>query len=421
MSLAIVTDPVLGESVRCGTTAAGLRVRVVEKPGFRETAAAITFAYGSTDLEFTDAAGPCRTPPGTAHFLEHKLFEDEELHTFEAFARRGARVNAQTGFTRTTYHFTATSAVRENLQDLLRLCAHAHVTPANVDKERPIIAQEVRMYEDSPDYCTTFDLLGCMYGNHPVRYTVGGTVASIAAIDQALLLRCWRAFYGAGNAALAVVGPVDANEVFALAEACELPAGAGPVRHVAADFGPVPVPRRERAMQVARPKVLIGCKEREFADGWRARTQRQLATRALQDRLFAGSSEVREQLHDAGDVDDTLGAGYYGEQTFAFATVGCESDEPERAEAALRRVLLRPAPLTEEHLERVRRRHLGAYVRSFENTRGMAFAHAHEALDGAPPFHGYEAMQALRLEDVRARQEVLLRPENLAVAVTRRA
>jgi predicted Zn-dependent peptidase len=414
----VVRDPVLGESVWCASTARGLRVRVAPLPQFRETAAAVSFAYGSTDLGFRQDGVETWTPAGTAHYLEHKLFEDEDLHTFERFAARGARVNAMTGFARTTYYFTASDALRENLADLLHLVSRAHVTPENVDKERGIIAQEVRMYEDAPEYCTLFDLLGCLYGEHPVRHTVGGTVQSIQEITADLLLACHRAFYRAGNAALAVAGPVDPELVLELAGACALPAGAAPDRLVPDDLGPPAADSRRRAMAVARPKLLLGLKDRTLPRDVEALLRRQLATRVLLERLFGGSSEVREQMRRRGDVDDSLSHGYQGERSFGFAVCGAESDQPDRSVQALRTALLSPVPLEEDHLERVRRRFLGHYVRSFESVRGLCFGHCHEALEGVAPFSGLARVQALTLDEVRARQAELCRPENLAVAVT---
>lgn len=414
----VIREPVLGEAVSCATTRSGLRVRVAERPQFRETAAAITFAYGSTDLGFRSDGAEVTTPAGTAHYLEHKLFEDPDLNALERFAVRGARVNAMTGFTRTTYYFTATDRVEENLRDLLHLVAHAHITPENVDKERGIIAQEVRMYEDAPEYCTMFDLLGCLYGEHPVRYTVGGTVESIQGITAGMLLGCHRAFYRTGNAALAVAGPVDPEMVLALAEECLLPAGPAPERLLPQDLGPPVARERRRVMAVARPKLLLGLKDRSLPKGIEAQLQRQLETRALLERLFGVSSELREAMRQSGDVDDTLSHGYQGERSFGFALCGCETDEPDRTAPALERALLKAPAVAEEHLERMRRVFLGQFVRSFESSRALAFGHCNEALEGVLPFSSLRRVRALTLAMVRERQAELCRAENLAVAVT---
>ena len=421
MTFQVVQDPIVGEEVWLATTPQGLPLRVMPRPRCRETAAVISFRYGSTDLEFALDGQTITTPAGTAHYLEHKLFEDEELAVFQRFAARGARVNAQTGFSRTSYHFQATSQVRENLIDLLRLCSRPHITQENVDKERGIIAQEVRMYEDSADYCTMFDLLGCLYPEHPVRYTVGGTVESIAAITPELLLDSHRAFYRTGNAALAVAGPVDPQEIYDLACACTLPSGSAPVSLLQHDRGPIGAPLRERRMAIARPKVLLGIKDTAPALDWRARAERAARTWVVLDRLFGAGSDLRESMHRRGEVDDSLGASYMGDATFAVATLGCESEDPAAAEAAMRRALVQPVSFDEEHLELVRRRHLGSFVRACESVRGLAFAHAGEQLEGAPPFHALDILRDLSVDAVVARRDELLDEQRIAAAVTLRS
>jgi len=416
-----IVDPVVGEEVVRAVTGTGLRVRVLPRPQLREVAAVITFGYGSTDLAFaSDDGAVVTTPAGTAHYLEHKLFEDEELAVFQRFAARGASVNAQTGFTRTTYHFHASGEWQQNLQDLLRLCARPHITPQNVQKERGIIAQEVRMYEDSPAHGAAFLLLGALYAEHPVRHTVGGTVASIDAITAPLLLQCWHAFYRTGNAALAVAGPVDVDAVLELAEGCALPAGAAPARATPADFAGVHRERAERTMAVARPKVLLGLKERREAVGYRARAERAAATGVVLDRLFAPSSDLREALHRRGAVDDSLGASYTGERTFGVAMVGCDADDAVAAAAALRELLFADVAFDDEQLERLRRRQFGHLVRIGESARALAHGHALEELDGARPFEGLEVLRALTVADVVRRRDELLRADNLCIATTHR-
>jgi len=417
----VVVDPILGEEVWLATTSAGLPVRVAPTPRFKEAAAVLSVRYGSTDLGFVEDGVEIWTPAGMAHYLEHKLFEDEELQAFDRFAKRGAQVNAMTSFARTQYYFTATDRVAENLTDLLRLVGHAHITEENVEKERGIIAQEVRMYEDSPQFCTVFDLLGCLYAEHPVRLAVGGTVESIQDITAEGLLQCHRAFYRSSNAALAVAGPVDPEQILDLAEAQSLPPGAAPTSLTPEDLGPAARPSHERPMSVARPKLLLGFKDRTLPPDDESLQRRSLATRVLLDRLFAASSEIREDLHRRGIVDDTLSAGYHGERSFGFAMVGCESETPERVADELRQILLRDVDIGEHHLERLRRRALGGWVRSLDQVKGLAFGHAHEALDHTPPFQSLQRMAALTLDDVRARQRELCTEENAAAAITRTA
>jgi len=399
-------DPVLGEQVLLARTSRGLPVRVVPTERFAEVAAVVTFEYGSTDLGFQRDGQEHRSPEGVAHYLEHKLFEDEELQAFDRFSKRGARVNAMTGFGQTTYYFTAVDQVKENLQDLLGLVSQAHITPENVEKERGIIEQEIRMYEDNPDYRGFFDFLGCLYSDHPVRHPVGGTVESIADITDQELLTCFDAFYRTGNAGVAVAGPVDPNEILDLAEACVLREGEAPVRVRPSDLGPVTTPRSRRAFDVARSRVLIGYKDTSLLATPEEQLRRDLVSRLLLDSLFGASSDLREALRTQGLVDDTLGASYMSEADFGVTAVGCECEDPDTVIERLKDVMCgaAAAPIHAEHLERVGRMVLGGYVRSFASVKGMAFSHAREALKGVRPFQSLARMESVDVEDLLQRR-----------------
>ena len=411
------TDELMDEEVWEASTPRGLRVRVVPTQRFTEAAAMITFRYGSTDLGFRSDGSEHSSPEGVAHYLEHKLFEDEELQAFQRFASRGAKVNAMTGFTRTSYHFTATQQVRENLQDLLALVSSAHLTDENVEKERGIIEQEIRMYEDSVDYRLFFDFLGCLYREHPVRHPVGGTVESISGIDPAELQACFDAFYRTGNAALAVAGPIDPHEILELASACELPEGGAPDSLWPQDLGPVERNRIELALQIPRRKLFLGFKDRALLDDPEERLVRQLTTEVMLDRMFSASSEIREGMRQRGVVDDSLASTYMSDFNFGFTLVDCETDDPEATIAALREVLFTPLQIDEEYMERVRRKLLGKYVRSLGLVRNLAFGQAVEALEDVAPFGAVQRLESLTAEKVLARQQEHCQEEAFAVAV----
>lgn len=414
-------DRTAGEHVLLGQSTQGMRMRIAPTTRFREIVATVSFGYGSTDLGFVHDGATRISPEGVAHYLEHKLFEDDELHVFERFAARGAQVNAMTGFGRTTYYFHATSKLEENLEDLLRLVSRAHLTPENVEKERGIIAQELRMYEDSPEYRGFFDLLRCFYTEHPVRNPVGGTVESIAAIDVAELEACYDAFYRCGNAALAAAGAVDADAVAAIADRCELRAGDAPESLCPLDLGPPTARRHDRAMDVSRPRLLAGFKERALVDDPEARVRRDVVTRVLLDHLFGPASQTREALQQRGLVDDTLSASYTSEKRFGFAMFGCESDDPDASIEVLREAATAPVELTDDDLELVRRKMLGRYVRTFEATQHVAMGHCEEALEGLAPFGAIERLASVTVDEVRARQAELCDADSFAAAVVARA
>ena len=170
--------------------------------------------YGSIDNIFGYAGEELKSvPDGIAHFLEHKLFEKEEGDVFQKFGDQGASANAFTSFTRTSYLFSASNRVKENLLTLLDFVQEPYFTPETVEKEKGIIGQEIQMYQDDPNWRQFFGILNNMYPKHPLHIDIAGTIESIAEITADDLYRCYETFYHPSNMTLFVVGDIDPNEM----------------------------------------------------------------------------------------------------------------------------------------------------------------------------------------------------------------
>ena len=193
----------------------GLKIFVMPKANYKSTYAVFGTKYGSIDTCFkrSDQKEYTRVPEGIAHFLEHKLFESEELDAFTRYAETGASANAFTSFDKTCYLFQCSDRFADSLKILLDFVTHPYFTKETVEKEQGIIGQEITMYYDVPGWMSTFNLLRCLYKNHPVRIDIAGTVESISQITDKLLYDCYHTFYNLNNMALAVVGNVTPEEV----------------------------------------------------------------------------------------------------------------------------------------------------------------------------------------------------------------
>ena len=85
----------------------GLPIFLCPKPGYRSSYAVFATRYGSLDTTCRDAQGKVvPVPEGIAHYLEHKLFENEDCDAFHRYAATGASANAYTSFDHTAYLFT---------------------------------------------------------------------------------------------------------------------------------------------------------------------------------------------------------------------------------------------------------------------------------------------------------------------------
>ena len=208
----------LHESMQTRTLANGLRICYLPKEGFSKTFAILATDFGSVDASFTFEGKRYDTPAGVAHFLEHKMFEDEDGNALQKFARTGASPNAFTSHTMTAYHFSCTDRFEENLKILLKFVFTPYFTDENVEKERGIINQEIRMVEDTPNWEVFVGAYEGLYRNHPVRVSIPGSEESISHITPELLYTCHRAFYSPKNMALVVCGTADFEQVCRMAE-----------------------------------------------------------------------------------------------------------------------------------------------------------------------------------------------------------
>lgn len=198
----------------------GLDIYVHPKKDYSSNYAVLGTNFGSINNRFRKQGESSYTvvPDGIAHYLEHKLFESKEGDAFELFAKTGASANAYTSFEKTAYLFSCTGNFEESLNILLDFVQSPYFTEKNVEKERGIIGQEIKMYEDSPEWKVLINLLGAMYKNHPVKNDIAGSVESIAKITPQMLYECYNTFYNLHNMALCVVGNVNPETVFAVAD-----------------------------------------------------------------------------------------------------------------------------------------------------------------------------------------------------------
>ena len=173
----------------------GLTVYVYPKEGYQSAYAIIGTKYGSINNCFSvDGGEKITVPDGIAHYLEHKLFESAEGDAFTRYAETGASANAYTSFEKTCYLFSCTDRFDESLEILLDFVRDPYFTAATVQKEQGIIGQEIKMYDDSPDWRVMFNMLENMafYNLHNMALCVSGnvTVEQVMAICDKMLKPC---------------------------------------------------------------------------------------------------------------------------------------------------------------------------------------------------------------------------------------
>lgn len=411
----------IGETLYEGTLDNGLRVCVVPKKGFRSCYAVLAADYGSIHRRFRLEGRLIDTPAGTAHYLEHKMFDlpdgDSALSLLTA---NGADPNASTGPDLTAYFFQCADRLEENLRLLLHFVSTPYFTEETVEKERGIITQEILMGEDDPGLRLYYRLLQMLYERHPVRDRVAGTTDSIREISADTLRLCHRAFYAPGNMVLCVEGDVDPERVFAVAREA-LPGEAQPLPETAEEpeesLLPAETYCRESA-DLSAPQFLIGVKFAPAEGGEALLRQRLTATLAMRT-LFGSSSPFYNRLYARGllNRDYDYEADFIGRT--AMLLIGGESADPDAVAEELRREIaaLNEHGLDSERFRLAKRASIGAKLRGLEDFESVCFASADGLLNGFCALSGPGLLESISREDCEAFLRGALRPERLAVAV----
>ncbi|HHV55714.1 MAG TPA: insulinase family protein [Firmicutes bacterium] len=421
----IQSHTVLDEKVYGRRLENGCQLFVWPKRGFTKKFAVFSTHYGSIDSHFIPpgASEVVHVPDGIAHFLEHKMFEEEEGSVFDRFARLGASANAYTNYTNTTYLFSCTDRFEENLRILIDFVLHPYFTDENVEKEKGIIAQELQMYRDMPDQRVYRNLLEALYQVHPVRLEIGGTVESIQKITKEQLYTCYNTFYHPSNMVLVAVGDVDPEATLDLAEQeimSRRPEFKGDIRRVYPDEPPaVKEKRREERMPAAHPIFYLGIKDVETGKKGEELVRREIAMDLLLHLLFGRSSDLFAALYEEGLINDDFGAGYAATPSYAHVIAGGETPDPSRLEERIWQGIeeRRRRGVEAEELERVKRRFLGQASAQFDSVEFIANAFSSLYFRGVHLLSYRDLIPEVGLDDVGELLEKVLRPEMAAVSI----
>ena len=194
----------------------GLEIYIIPKNNCNNIYATFSTKYGSNQDEFVpiNSKKMKKFPLGIAHFLEHKMFEQiDGTDPFEFYSERGADANANTSNYKTTYLFSGPEFFKENINYLINYVQSPYFTDQNVEKEKGIIIQEIKMYQDDPYTVLYEQAIYNSFIKHPIKIPVIGTVESIKKITKDDLYECYNTFYNPSNMFIVVTGNVEPLEV----------------------------------------------------------------------------------------------------------------------------------------------------------------------------------------------------------------
>lgn len=398
----------------------GLRIFVYPKEGYSSAYAIFGTRYGSINNSFSlDGGDVITVSDGIAHYLEHKLFESEEGDAFARYAKTGANANAYTSFDKTCYLFSCTEKFEESLEILLDFVTSPYFTEETVQKEQGIIGQEIKMYDDSPDWCVMFNMLSKMYEHHPVRIDIAGTVASIAKITPDYLYRCYETFYNLNNMVLCVAGNVTAEQVLSVADRILKKSPEKTVKNFFEEEpSGVSAHYVEQKMSVALPLFDLGFKE----NSERLLSTGELAvTDILLHMLASPDSAMYRDLLDSGYINSGFSYEFFEGEGFAAVIFGGESRSPEKACEMIKSYIRRYKSdgLSKEDFEIAKKAVYGDAVMSLNSVSGIANAIVDYYFSGRELYSYIDAVADASFEDVSKRLGVMLDEEKSVLSVIR--
>lgn len=398
----------------------GLKIVVWPMKGYSTTHALFGTKYGSINTTFKTSKESdfVTVPEGIAHYLEHKLFENEDCDVFELYAKTGASANAFTSFDKTCYLFSCTDHYEESLGILLDFVQAPYFTKETVEKEQGIIGQEIRMYDDAPNWRVMFNLLGALYHSHPVKIDIAGTVESIAQIDADLLYRCYHTFYNLHNMVLAVAGNVDVDRILEICDQHLKPCEnigletvfpeepAGIVKNVV-----------RQKLEVATPLFQIGFKA--VQETGLARVKAEMETNLVLALLADESSALYHELYEEGLINSAFSTEVFDGDGFFCSLFSGESRNPEEVMARILKAVenAKKNGLDRERFDIIKKFFYGSQVREMNNVEAVAMNLIDSAMVGVSAFDAAETVASIQFEDVQNRLEAQFKTECAALSI----
>lgn len=389
----------------------GLKIYVLNKKGYQRHYATFTTKYGSIDSRFIVNGKEYYVPDGIAHFLEHKMFEKKEGDVFNTFAINGAQTNAFTSFDRTAYLFTSTENLNTNLETLLNFVQEPYFTDESVEKEKGIISQEIRMYDDDPDWRSYFGLIQALYHEHPVKIDIAGTVESISKITKEDLYNCYNTFYHPSNMIFFLVSDNDPKKAIELIETNQSKKTFGTIPSIERIYPSEPREAKDKEkvieLPVSIPKVLIGFKENRLGLTGKEFIKIEQSSRILLEVILGKGSDLYERLLEQGLINEDFSSDYQSENSYAFSLFGGTSKNPESLIAILNEEIynLKKNGIDQNAFLRVKRRKIGDFLRKLNSPEFIANQFTRYIFNDANLFDILSVTEQLESTDVNERLE----------------
>ena len=389
----------------------GLNVYLLKKEGFIKTYGIFTADFGSNDNEFIPRGQNefIKVNDGIAHFLEHKMFYTKDgVDANELYAKLGASSNAYTTNNQTSYLFSTTQNENECIELLLDFVQALDLTEEAVEKEKGIIEQEIKMYDDDPAWRLYFGSIAALYVNHPNNTDIAGTVESVNRITKAELDLCYSTFYHPDNMMLFIVGNIDIEDTMTLIKANQADKEFAPrqeiVRKKVEEPLHIATRYQEIKMDVNVEKLYLSIKVNDMLSDPYLSLRRDIAFNLFFDCIFAKSSDTYNSWLEQGLINSSFETNFNQMRDTAFIQMGGDCENLDVFEKTLVDFVenINNVTIDEATFGRLKKRDIGNFILAFNSNESIASNFTRYYYEGVNAFEVVDVMQEITLAEVMA-------------------
>lgn len=384
----------------------GLTVMIIPKKGIQKKYAIWGTNYGSNDSKFVVPGETQETevPKGVAHFLEHKMFEQESgINSLDTLTALGVDANAYTTNDHTAYLFECTENFYPALDELMNYVQHPYFTEENVEKEKGIIGQEIMMYDDYPEWRVYLNALEAMYHEHPVKLDITGTIETISHIDKDILYRCYNTFYNPSNMAMVICGDFEPERLLEEIKKRLIDKKAnGEIKRIYPEEKEQIVKEKiEQTMDVSQPLFTIGIKDK-LADS-KERVRKHIAIEILLNIIMGKSSKLYRELYDEEILFTAPSLDYEYARGYAHILITGQSPEPDKVYERFKEAVsnMKQNGIDKKDFDRIKKRIYGEYVKEYNDTADIARMFLADFFKGINSFEYLEEINTINEEYVQ--------------------
>lgn len=401
----------------------GLTVMIIPRENTNKKYAIIGTHFGSVDNEFVvpGEEKSSKIPDGVAHFLEHKMFEQENgTNSLDVLSNIGVDANAYTTNDYTAYLIDATNNFDEAFKELMNYVQHPYFTDENVKKEQGIIEQEINMYEDDPGTRVYMEALKCMYSESPVRIDIAGSVQSINEINKEILYNCYNTFYNPSNMCLVICGDFKAEEIIKKVEEnlVEKELQGDIQRVYPKEPKEVKNKESEKVMNVSQPIFVIGIKENSEEQ---INAKKVLTVEIILEILLGKSSELYKKLYENKDLIVPLDYDYEFSQSYSHIIISSQAKDPKKIFEEIKKQVKKyiESGIHEEEFERIKKKIYGEYVMQYNDIDVISRNLLADHFKGIKPFEFIEEFKSLNINYANEILRKMFKEENMVISIVK--